>query len=64
MRFMTKILNREESDRMIQQIEDHFDKHGFSFWALETKDTQQFIGFTGLAIPSFKSHFTPCVEIG
>lgn len=64
MRFMFKILNHEESDRIIQKIEDHFDVHGFSFWALETKDTQQFIGFTGLAIPSFISHFTPCVEIG
>jgi len=23
-----------------------------------------FIGFTGLSVPGFESHFTPCIEIG
>jgi RimJ/RimL family protein N-acetyltransferase len=33
-------------------------------WALEVKGGAAFIGYTGLGIPSFQAHFTPCVEIG
>jgi RimJ/RimL family protein N-acetyltransferase len=28
------------------------------------RESEEFIGFTGLAAPSFNAHFTPCVEIG
>ncbi len=64
MRFLPKLLSREESDAMVARIEEHFEQHGFSWWALEVKETGEFIGFTGLAVPKFESHFTPCVEIG
>lgn len=64
MEFMTKILSMEESDGMIQAIERGFELHGFGLWALELKEGNTFIGFTGLAIPRFESHFTPCVEVG
>jgi RimJ/RimL family protein N-acetyltransferase len=33
-------------------------------WAVEVKGGPAFIGYTGLGIPSFQAHFTPCVEIG
>jgi ribosomal-protein-alanine N-acetyltransferase len=57
-------LSREESDAMAGRIQAHFEKHGFGLWAVERRDTEEFIGFTGLAIPAFEAHFTPCVEIG
>ena len=28
------------------------------------RDTGEFIGFAGLAVPSFEAHFTPAVEVG
>jgi RimJ/RimL family protein N-acetyltransferase len=28
------------------------------------RDTGEFIGFTGLSVPSFEAHFMPAVEIG
>ena len=49
---------------MIARAEEHFEIHGFGWWALEAKDGGAFIGFTGLAIPKFETHFTPCVEVG
>ena len=33
-------------------------------WAVEVRNVAPFIGFIGLAVPRFESHFTPCVEIG
>lgn len=53
-----------ECAELIGRIRVHFDKYGFGAWALERKDTGQFIGLTGLSNVSFKSHFTPAVEIG
>jgi len=32
--------------------------------AVEVIGTADFIGFTGLSVPRFEAHFTPCVEIG
>jgi RimJ/RimL family protein N-acetyltransferase len=64
MEFLPKLVSREESDAMIVRIEEHFEQHGFGWWALEIKETGEFIGFTGLAVPKFESHFTPCVEVG
>lgn len=54
----------DETNRFIERIESHFDDLGFGLWALELKDSGEFIGFTGLMTPTFEAHFTPAVEIG
>jgi ribosomal-protein-alanine N-acetyltransferase len=64
MEFFPRRLTRAESDAMVDRIEDNFKKSGFGFWAVELRGGAPFIGFTGLAIPRFAGHFTPCVEIG
>ena len=57
-------LSRQESDLLMDDIEAHFERHGFGGWAAEVRATGEFIGFIGLAIPRFETAFTPCVEIG
>ena len=64
MEFLPKPLSRAESDARAAQIVEHFRRHGFGLWAVETRDSADFVGFVGLNVPSFKAHFTPCVEIG
>lgn len=64
MRFMPKLLTREECAARIQSIRDHFREHGFGLWAVEIQDAAPFIGFVGLSIPRFDAPFMPCVEIG
>lgn len=64
MRFFPKLLSREESDAMVDKLQGIIDEKGWGIWALELKSTNEFIGFTGLNIPRFEAHFTPCVEIG
>ena len=49
---------------MIERFKQHYGEHGFSLYAVELKATHEFIGWTGLLIPSFEAHFTPAVEIG
>jgi RimJ/RimL family protein N-acetyltransferase len=64
MEFMPGLLNRQQSDALIDGIELHFREHGFGLLAAETRTTCEFAGFIGLAVPAFTAHFTPCVEIG
>ena len=58
------VLTRAESDAMVERIEAHFERYGFGLWAVEVRERGSFIGFVGLAVPSFEAHFTPCVEVG
>lgn len=64
MEFFPALLSREESDRMLDRIEAHFEQYGFGLSAVELRREGTFIGFIGLNIPSFEALFTPCVEIG
>jgi RimJ/RimL family protein N-acetyltransferase len=64
MEFFPATLSREESDELADRIEAHFVEHGFGGFAAELKETGEFIGFIGLAVPRFEAAFTPCVEIG
>ncbi|MGD0543171.1 MAG: GNAT family N-acetyltransferase [Candidatus Acidiferrales bacterium] len=64
MEFMPECMMRAESDLLFERINEHFRKHGFGLFAAELREERAFIGFVGLAVPSFKAHFTPCVEIG
>jgi RimJ/RimL family protein N-acetyltransferase len=64
MEFMPRLLTSEESDRLLERIEGHFEQHGFGLFAAEVRESGLFAGFVGLAVPEFTAPFTPCVEIG
>jgi RimJ/RimL family protein N-acetyltransferase len=64
MEFMPACLSREESDRLVDRIEAHFDARGFGLFAAELRRERSFVGFVGLSVPDFEAYFTPCVEIG
>jgi ribosomal-protein-alanine N-acetyltransferase len=57
-------LTREESDALVDRIEQHFAGHGFGLWAVEVVGGAPFIGFVGLNTPGFEADFLPCVEVG
>lgn len=64
MEFFAEPLSRERSDQLMDRAECHFREHGFGPYAAEFRGDGTFIGFIGLSIPPFQTHFTPCVEIG
>jgi RimJ/RimL family protein N-acetyltransferase len=64
MQYLPQLLDRTESDALATRIRENFDRNGFGLWAVEVIGLADFIGFTGLSIPRFEAHFTPCVEIG
>ena len=64
MEFMPAILSRDESDALVDRIVEDIARSGYGLWAAEIRDTDEFIGFVGLSVPTFQAAFTPCVEIG
>jgi len=64
MKHFPSVLNDEESLDLLNRLLDHFDKKGFTYFAVELKKTQKFIGFIGLAWQTYEAEFTPCTDIG
>jgi RimJ/RimL family protein N-acetyltransferase len=48
----------------IPAVNSHGDKHGYTLWAVELKETGELMGFIGLNYTDWESHFTPAVEVG
>jgi RimJ/RimL family protein N-acetyltransferase len=64
MEFMPALLTKAQADTFIQSMKEHFNQHGFGLYACVLRETNELIGFVGLNIPNFETHFTPCVEVG
>jgi RimJ/RimL family protein N-acetyltransferase len=63
-RYLSGPMRRDESDELLARIRGHWQQHGFGLYAVEVKDSGAFIGFVGLAIPSFLPDVLPAVEVG
>ncbi len=64
MEYFPSILNPKESKDLAEHISSELEEQGWGLWAVSVPDIADFIGFIGLAKPSFEAHFTPAVEIG
>jgi len=55
--------SREEADKALQSIINHWASHGFGRWAAVDKHTHEFVGFGGLrslfGVPEVVYHFAP-----
>ena len=64
MEYFPNLQNLETTNKFITKMNNHFNTHGYSLYACVRKDNNEFIGFTGLLIVDFKTHFIPATEIG
>lgn len=64
MRFMSRRLDHAQSDAFLDRILAGWAALGFGLWAIERLDDGAFLGFAGLAEPSFTAPFTPAIEVG
>jgi RimJ/RimL family protein N-acetyltransferase len=63
-RYLRGPMRRGDSDELLAQIRGHWQEHGFGLYAVEVKDSGDFAGFVGLAVPSFLPDVLPAVEVG
>ncbi len=64
MEFFPSTMSGDQTAWLLRRIAEQEAQYGFTLWAAELKQTSEFLGFIGLAVPGFEAHFTPCVEIG
>jgi len=64
MEHFTGTRTKEEVQDLIRRLKEHYEKHGFTYYAVEVLETQEFIGMIGIAQQDYKSPFTPAVDIG
>jgi RimJ/RimL family protein N-acetyltransferase len=57
-------LTMEQVNDFITTANSHNDKHGYTLWAAELKETRDMIGFIGLNYTTWEAHFTPATEVG
>jgi RimJ/RimL family protein N-acetyltransferase len=56
---------KEESENSFVRNKNFLELHEFGLWAVEEKETGNFIGFIGLSEKFIEGvSFTPCIEIG
>jgi RimJ/RimL family protein N-acetyltransferase len=63
MEHFPSLLNREESDALIERIVAHWQADGHGLWAVERTADGVFLGFTGLT-PGGSAEMPPFVEVG
>lgn len=64
MNYFPNTLSKTESKDLIERLKSHYLKFGFCYFAVDVLKTNKFIGFTGLLNQTYKSSFTPCIDIG
>lgn len=62
--FFPRTYSTSESNQIVDKTIEYIEENGFGLFAVEIKQTGEFIGFTGLYQPTYKTPFTPCTEIG
>lgn len=64
MEFFPGPLDHSESNSLMERCRSLVAEQGWGFWAVETRERREFIGFVGLNVPAYQLPFSPCVEIG
>lgn len=64
MRYFPGTYSFQESEKLFAKMQNIINVNGWGWWALEHKETGEFIGATGLVSVLFDAHFVPAVEVG
>ncbi len=64
MNFFSRPYTPEESQCKMYEHIYFIEEHGYGFWAVEEKESKEFIGTIGFNYPSISSFFTPCLQMG
>ena len=64
MRYYPSVLTETESHNLADRIAAIIEQQGWGFWALERREDNCFIGFTGLNQPDYALPIKSCTEVG
>ncbi|WP_077706038.1 GNAT family N-acetyltransferase [Virgibacillus dokdonensis] len=61
MQYFPKTLSTEETKAFYTLIVDKIKANGYGLFAVEEKETNEFLGFIGFHRATFEADFTPCI---
>ena len=64
MLFFPHVLDQDQTLAYVEKTKNHFREHGIGKWAVELKETSEFIGSVGLDTVDFDAPFNKAPEIG
>lgn len=64
MKYFPTTLSSDESDAFVDRINAEFEETGFGLYAVEIKESGEFIGYVGFHRFTFEAPFSPGWEIG
>lgn len=64
MRYFPGFASRDRIEALVHRHQENLVAGRPGLYAVRVRETSTFIGFVGLATPSFEAPFVPCVEIG
>ena len=64
MRYFPSVLTAKDSLELMRRMQRSFADYGFCYFAADVLATGEFIGMIGILNQTFKSEFTPSVDIG
>ena len=64
MEFFPATQSRDQTALFIERMQTEFAEKGFCYFAVDTLDNQELIGFIGIHEQTFEADFTPCIDIG
>ena len=64
MRFFPDVLSMDQSNERLNRILEYFETNDFGLWAVEIKETKEFIGFIGFNTAVCIPEVSPVTEIG
>lgn len=64
MKHFPNALDQSESNSLLNRLQTHYADNGYTYFAVETLDQKEWIGFIGLVYQTYDSPFTPAVDIG
>ncbi|WP_010523137.1 GNAT family N-acetyltransferase [Aquimarina agarivorans] len=57
-------LTTKETASYIDRLKTQYKKTGYTYFAVDTLDTEEFIGFIGINDQNYEAPFNPSVDIG
>ncbi|MCB9062064.1 MAG: GNAT family N-acetyltransferase [Halobacteriovoraceae bacterium] len=64
MKFFPSTYDKNKSDNFIDKTIELIKKNNYGFFAVELKETKEFIGFVGFTDTDYEAYFVPAIEIG
>ena len=64
MEFFPSTRTLPETKTFIERMQQQYAEKGFCYFAVDTLETENLIGFIGLSEQNFAADFTPCIDIG